>query len=528
MIDILIDKEIYMALWRFLTPIIAILVLCFIGFFYFVNTTIKNVDHASLEDDRRIINTQLFDLAKQLEILAVNTAWWYEAYDKIFIEPDFDWIGYNFGTAIADFKFVTGTVIYTADSQILFSKFLNDEKIETIFSDPKFLTYLSTYTADDLYHNKSDTAMILSDGRAFMIGISMVQSSGIENQVIPKERRPVAIFISELTQVFIEKYGTNLSLNNMALVVQTGDRLENSLKLDESLEENKFGDEAHYFLQWSPNMPGSTIFSETFPALIMLLSIILAALFVIVKHSSTLIQQHKSANKAKSEFLALMSHELRTPLNAIIGFSEVIKATHEEDNKKDANQEYLGHIIDSGHHLLSLINDILDFSKIEAKKWELFYDQILVAEEIESCVSSISSLVDNKKIDIDFDLAQSTIISDVKVFRHVTLNILSNAIKFTPEGGQIKIKEISEANYTIIEISDNGIGMAKDELEYAMKQFTQVQKAYTRDHNGTGLGLPLVFKFMELVNGKVQIKSAKDIGTTVSIYFPEENLPIAA
>lgn len=232
----------------------------------------------------------------------------------------------------------------------------------------------------------------------------------------------------------------------------------------------------------------------------------------------------ESESKAKSQFLANISHELRTPLNAIIGFSEIINSESMGPVGNDQYKEFIKDIHTSGVHLLSLINDILDFSKAEENKLQIDFEQTDVIKIIRVCTRMVMPRAEQSKIklieEIPTDLL--TVIADQKRLKQVILNILSNSVKFTPEGGTVTLKcwkDIDEGNI-MISVKDTGVGMASQDLARALSPFGQVDNKLSRRYEGTGLGLPLTKKLVELMRGKFDIKSELSLGTTVTITFP--------
>jgi signal transduction histidine kinase len=191
----------------------------------------------------------------------------------------------------------------------------------------------------------------------------------------------------------------------------------------------------------------------------------------------------KAANRAKSEFLSSMSHELRTPLNAIIGFSEVLQDQHFGAlNEKQSRQ--INHILSSGRHLLSLINDILDLAKVESGKMELELSPVRIAELIESSLVMIKEKALKHQLQLQEDLAPEvadlTIPADERKLKQIMFNLLSNAAKFTPDGGEIKVVAMREAGDLVVSVSDTGIGIAPEDQERIFGAFEQVDSSYTR------------------------------------------------
>ena len=231
----------------------------------------------------------------------------------------------------------------------------------------------------------------------------------------------------------------------------------------------------------------------------------------------------EAANRAKSEFLANMSHELRTPLNSIIGFSEVMggQVFGKLENAKYA--EYVKDINDSGTHLLKVIDGILDVSRIEAGKVKLKKEKIDVAGTVRSCAAMVAERVRNAGLSLSVDVEESTpeLDADPTRVKQILLNRLTNAIKFTPEGGRIAVGAgTGEDGAPVIEVADSGIGIAAQDLPRVLQPFAQVEDPMTRGHEGLGLGLPLAKSLMELHGGTLTIDSEAGRGTTVTLRFP--------
>jgi len=212
------------------------------------------------------------------------------------------------------------------------------------------------------------------------------------------------------------------------------------------------------------------------------------------------------ANHAKSAFLANMSHELRTPLNAIIGFSEIME---QGLFGPLGNRQYSGYAEDirrSASHLLSIISDILDLSKIEAGRMELHEEMIDLAKVVQSCQTIVKEAAANA------GLALRT---------QILLNLLSNSIKFTPQGGRVMVEARLEPNGELaLAVRDSGIGMSADDIEIVLQPFGQVESAHTRSHDGTGLGLPITKSLAEMHGGSMTVESTVGKGTDITVRFP--------
>lgn len=231
------------------------------------------------------------------------------------------------------------------------------------------------------------------------------------------------------------------------------------------------------------------------------------------------------ANRHKSEFLANVSHELRTPLNAIIGFSEVL---HErmfgEINDKQA--EYLEDIHSSGKHLLSLINDILNLSKIEAGRMDLALTRFDLQEALDNSLSLVRDRARLHHIEIDVELGPQlgTWVADEVKFKQIMLNLLANAVKFTPEGGRISVCAARVHDGLQIDVTDTGVGIAENHLDFIFEEFRQVGADLPRKSEGTGLGLALTKRFVELHGGTISVQSSLGKGSTFAFTLPERTL----
>jgi len=230
--------------------------------------------------------------------------------------------------------------------------------------------------------------------------------------------------------------------------------------------------------------------------------------------------QLEVTSQHKSEFLANMSHELRTPLNAIIGFSEVLsERMFGELNEKQ--EEYLKDIYASGTHLLSLINDILDLSKIEAGRMELELTEFDLPLAIENALTLVRERAGRRSIALhtNIDSRVGQIQADERKVRQVVLNLLSNAIKFTPEGGRIEVEAMPKDGLVEVSVTDTGIGIAPEDQEKVFEEFRQVGTA-AKKIEGTGLGLTLCRKFVELHGGRIWVKSREGAGSTFTFTIP--------
>jgi signal transduction histidine kinase/CheY-like chemotaxis protein len=232
--------------------------------------------------------------------------------------------------------------------------------------------------------------------------------------------------------------------------------------------------------------------------------------------------QIREISRLKSEFLANMSHELRTPLNAILGFSEILKDNLAGELTVEQRQECLENIHTSGRHLLELVNDVLDLSKIEAGRMELAYDRFRVANAFREVHNVIKSLSERRELTLTEDIMpeELEVRADKSKFKQVMYNLLSNAIKFTPRGGRVWVRSRQIGGDLVVEVGDTGIGIAPEHQELVFSEFYQIDNPSTRTTQGTGLGLSLTRRLIQLHGGSIVVESAPGQGSVFTFRVP--------
>jgi PAS domain S-box-containing protein len=245
------------------------------------------------------------------------------------------------------------------------------------------------------------------------------------------------------------------------------------------------------------------------------------------EHERLLLEEREkaeAASKAKSAFLANMSHELRTPLNAIIGMSQILRDEMFGPVGSARYLEYARDIESSGQHLLDLINDVVDLSKIEAGHWQLDERAIHLPRTVDAVSTMIGDRARAADVRLEADLPDNLplLIGDERAVRQILLNLLSNAIKFTPAGGSITVSATAGSDGIRVRVADTGIGIAPEDIPRALSRFGQVDNAVTKRSRGAGLGLTLASDLMGLHGGRLQLESAPERGTVITLAFPTE------
>jgi signal transduction histidine kinase len=237
-------------------------------------------------------------------------------------------------------------------------------------------------------------------------------------------------------------------------------------------------------------------------------------------------RQLEKSNRYKSEFLANMSHELRTPLNAILGFSEILLDSTMNLTGGERT-EFLRNIHSSGQHLLGLINDILDLAKVEAGKMELHPEPLQALEALHEVTSILEPMARQQGLQLITSGSAEPVQADRSKFKQVLYNLLSNAVKFTPPPGKITVVIKDTPEQLVVSVHDTGIGMKPEDLPKLFREFEQIDGSYTRRYQGTGLGLALCRRFVEMHGGRIWAESQFGAGSTFTFTIPREAHPLA-
>jgi signal transduction histidine kinase len=297
-------------------------------------------------------------------------------------------------------------------------------------------------------------------------------------------------------------------------------------------------------IAWKPERPGQALLRQMLPAIIGAFLVMLALsggiIYFLERNRATMLRHRElieaqnlalqrqkeraeQLSRAKSDFLSIISHELRTPLNAIIGFADLIRSEVRGPVGVPAYRDYATDIRISGQQLLALISDILDLSRIEAGKLTLHEGPVNLGKIAEACLNLLRPQLDQKRLTaaVRDPGAIGSVLADERLVRQMLLNLLSNAIKFTPERGYITVEGGRAADGGIeIGVTDTGIGMTEAELKLALEPFVQIESSLTRRAEGSGLGLSITKRFIELHGGRMTLESQKNAGTRVTLWFP--------
>ncbi len=510
-----------MQLYRLILPVIGAVVASLLAISAITIFLTNRLDDNSRASEERLVADMIAKLPERLETTAEDNSWWDEAVEKVHLEEDLEWINSIYGGTAEGQAFIDGTILLRADYSVLYQR-------NTANTPPQLMAFLQNGlkdTIDSLVPLDRDVGIsasgfVVSGARVYAVGISMIQPAGARQYDPPlgSVRRPVVVFYQELSSDVIDSIGEDLNLSSLTIsnIIHGRSQLQGkAAALISGLNDLVVAQ-----LNWNPSHPGADLQDAMAWPTLFLLVIVFASLWVFILRARSLINELEKADRTKMAFLASMSHEVRTPLNAIIGFAEIVRLELHGEVKGEKNKEYLDIIRSSGEHLLTVINDILNISKLDAGKMEVFAEAMDPVEVIEESVRMVQNSANDRSIRLVKELESSMIISDERIIRQILVNLLSNAIKFTPAGGQVAVRsEIIEAGYKIV-VADTGIGMSKEEIDQALEPFGQVHKG-KNNVGGTGLGLPLVNRFLDLLGGSMTIRSAPAHGTSITVELPE-------
>ena len=509
-------------------PFWLLIILSLLSLVILVVFVTHNQNEKSVEATRHLADAVLAANRRSIETTALEYGFWDQAVDNLVTKPDSDWADSNVGIYLYENADVSASYVLTPENQLTYG-FRDGERTGE----------------NPLTQFKGGLEILVSKAREGAREDDPVPQSGF----VHVADVPHLVAAVELTTYF-EENGTerNQATDSVLILIRNlDDKLLSSIARDYLLPGLEFtATQARDVnarldlstidgsplgsLVWNPDLPGNQVLPMLLGGIVALFVLMMATAFVFLRRIRSftleLARARDSANDAniaKSEFLANMSHELRTPLNAILGFSQIISR---ETFGAVGDQKYVESgkdIHEAGTHLLELINDILDISKIEAGQMELKTEPVNFNEIVESTLRLVRNWATQKGIDLNIQLSgePSMIEGDQRAVRQIILNLLTNAVKFTPTKGKIICTtDVQDTGKLVFSVEDTGIGIREEDLKKVMEPFGQAAPSDIRDHQGTGLGLPITSRLANMLGGHFSMESEPDVGTKVSVTFP--------
>ncbi len=502
-----------MKLLRLISPVIGAIVASLLALIGVAFIFAHSLDRNAVAAEKRLLSSILNRIPMGLVSLAEDNAWWDEAVDHLVLVEDQEWLR----TTIGDTVIEDGIVILRADNSVLYhySKKRYPLPVKEALANGLETAFASLQPINEAV-SVSTHGYVMVAGRVFAVGASMVQPSGGKefDPPLSNRRRPMIFFYHEIDDNQLREISEDVGLHDLTFT--STDTEGDGTLMFFNIARKPVGK-----FVWTPKKPGSELLANLQWPVTIFLIIVFWAIFSFIRRAQSLVRELEQADEAKSAFLASMSHEVRTPLNAIIGFAEMLSLELQDTADKTKTEEYLDIIKTSGEHMLTIINDILDISKLDAGKMKVFAEKMDPMEVISQSMRMLEHTARDCSVRLVSDLEAASITSDERIIRQILINILSNAIKFTGAGGQVSVhSEKRPSGYKIV-VSDTGIGMSQDEIEVALQSFGQVAGREREEIRGTGLGLPLVNRFMTLIGGTMTIRSAPGHGTSITLDFPQ-------
>jgi|GEM_PF-892993 len=511
---------------QFVRPIFIAMFLCMSGYVALAGFLAYQQDKTSIAGERQKFHSVMNQYLRRLELLAEDNAWWDDAVQNVVLEYDERWVKESIAETTYTYSFVVGVLVMAHDGSVIFSQVQHGLPPASELLGSGLADAVRSLELPEIDTPATVSGYIVAEGRLFAFGASMVTTGlGFRSDVgkdffdVP---RPSLVFVSEITPTIIAELESEYSLKGIEFHTERPTDRE-FIPLALATHDGRAA-----FLSWNATHAGrNMLITLVWPTLLML-AVVAVLVRIFLRRVRVVVERVAAADKAKSDFLASTSHEIRTPLNAIIGFAEMLQLEIFGKVEGEKNKQYVQLIRESGAHLLAVINDILDMSKLEAGKYDIFMEDLNIQDLVQSSCELVRAIADEKDIKINGDVPKTTVYTDKRIARQVLLNVLSNAVKFSPEGSAIELSGSSDGEWCALKVKDNGPGMTEDQLVQALELFGQVHGSVHTKHAGTGLGLPLVVRFMALVGGGFDIASEKGVGTEITLTFPTHSsvLPI--
>lgn len=500
------------------TPVFTAVAASVAAFVLLVIFAASEQDQLSLEIEQKVVQQKISVYAQNLRSFADDNAWWDTAVKKVMLSEDMAWMDNTLGSTVRNIESVDGIFVLRPDQSMIYATHVATggarANLEVLLAAglSDVISGLDITASEDAHA----AAGLLkgADGQIVAYGASLLRANDNITFSPPLAvTRPVIIFYALLSDRDIEQIGFANAIDHLHYASRKPDHPAHM-----ALE--SFNGDSIGWLTWEPRDPGTEMALDMVVPAVILLAFVVFAMIRFTRQATRLVGGLEQANKSKSSFLASMSHEVRTPLNSILGFTELMSMELFGKVEGKKNKEYLGLIKNSGEHLLAIINDILDISKLEAGKFDVYAEKIAPAVIVQECAKMVEINALDRGVELTYECEPVTLHSDERIMRQILLNILSNAVKFTKKGGSVHVSGQCGQNHYQIDVADNGIGMSAEGIEIALSTFGQVQNEYAKSHGGTGLGLPLVKRFMTLLDGDIGIASNPGKGTTVTLIFP--------
>lgn len=518
---------------------------------------VVEIDRTAAKSSSRLAITAVEDVTGDMAVLAKDYAYWDETIDKVLTDFDRSWADRDLGSYMAATYGTTGTIVIDENDGLVFTwtpperPSVSPENAAKIVADLSYVIGLTR--ASPMENPKGLPCLVRTEAGLAVAGVAAITAETPDPDQLVPHPRPVLIVLRHLDEAWLKRTSERFGLTNMRVLFDAQEASDHAVTLYRS-DGSRIAD-----LDWDTPRAGlNALRALAVPAVILLVLALAAGVVVIsraIQAQETLVarardladansdlvtrdqqvrsalQRAEHATRAKSAFLARISHEIRTPLTAIIGFSQILKLQHRPNREKTREQEYAEIIHDSSQHLLALVNDLLDLSKIESGGFEINESWVDVSREIASIKTVLGVEADRKGVALAIDVPDDVpaLYADPKAVRQILTNLVSNALKFTPQGGRtvIRLRPSADGALTLA-VADTGAGIGPDDQATIWEPFTRARNPALAQAEGTGLGLYLVKMLAELHGAEVSLESELGEGTVVSIVFGADRVRAVA
>ncbi|HJO74567.1 MAG TPA: ATP-binding protein [Rhodospirillales bacterium] len=500
--------------------------------------TSRSQDRIAAEESIHLTKSVVAAITRRLADQTLDYAYWEQAVDNLVTTLDLDWADNNVGIYMHETFGITSSFVLDGANRPLYGMIEGKRHV----LDPLDMFPVGLKKLLDRARAASLTTVpfpvtgfVKSGETVHIASVSLLAHT--EKPIVTDM---VLIFTRALDPAALAKMALNYQLEGLRMAATAETMLPAAMPLT-SAAGGTLG-----FLTWHPKTPGQDMLKWLIPFVVAVFAVFAGIAFVFFRKTQLITstlgsnlteiqatqdalkvakEVAEQANKSKSEFLANMSHELRTPLNSVIGFSSAMEEETFGPLGDDHYREYVGAVQDSGMHLLNLVNDILDISKIEAGEMEFEDKDVNVHDIFQASAKIVANRAVRGEITMDMEISENSpqLRGDSLRLKQILLNLLTNAIKFTPPKGQIRVSaSVDASNAMEWQIIDTGVGIPAKDLRRIMLPFEQVRNTVALTHEGTGLGLYLTKSLAEAHGGTLEIESVVGKGTTVKVNFPPE------
>ncbi|HVV66238.1 MAG TPA: ATP-binding protein [Rhizomicrobium sp.] len=506
---------------------------CFVAIIWILSLSSQRLDEAEAAGQARLVKSVIDDYAGDLAKAVGDYTAWNELYEYFDNKKDPKWERLNLGPYLASTFGIGRAFAVTRKGEIVYSYAAASATPPKL--SPGEIKILRDMARLAFRAEKPDRQVGVAGMVAFRNGPALTAASTVRASSLRSPSRVVFIEARPYDRRFLDELSRNLGVRDLRVVRGKTNGL--ALAAPD-------GKASGLTLVWARSRSGSALLSRVLPMVALVGASALAALLglafvwwrvfdqmraaersvneAMLKASAARARAAEETSKSKSAFIANMSHELRTPLNAIIGFSELVLSEVLGPLGVEKYREYIAAIHKSGQHLLSIVNDILQVAKIEARGSEINAQPVAIDEVVRDCVEMLAVLADQRAIALAVSPAKESckVVADRQALHQILINIVANAVKFSPEGGNVEIFWSAQAGKCELRIVDHGCGIPPETLRNIGKPFVQAEGAYARKYQGAGLGLTISFLLAEAMGASIELKSAVNAGTTAIVWLP--------